>query len=80
MNKNRAVWEELRSLLIGVVKEIDATLDTKNRELLTDFIENREFEVALDWVSSIIEERQVALSSEGQHSIAHARRIMQKAD
>lgn len=80
MNPNRANWQELRSLLLGVFNEAEAALDAKNRELVADFIESREFEVALDWLSSLIEERRVVLSMKAQQSIVDARRLMQKAE
>ena len=47
MTNPREHWPELQALLLGVLNQIGPALDPKNRELVADFIENREFEVAL---------------------------------
>jgi len=49
-------WRQLEEALTNLVGSISSQLSLRDREQLTEFIENREFGVALEWLhSSIIE-------------------------
>jgi hypothetical protein len=52
-----------------LVQSVSAQLDGKNLELLEDFIENREFAVAVEWLYSTIKERSIALSAQQQNEL-----------
>ena len=47
------LWRQLEEALTTLVGSLSSELSLKNRELLTEFIENREFGVALEWVHSL---------------------------
>jgi hypothetical protein len=57
-------WSELESALNALVDGLAAVIDDKSINLLRDFIENREYGVALEWLYSIVTERQIELSAE----------------
>ena len=61
MNRNKAqhYLEESLTKLIG---SMQANLDETNREILINFLDNREFGVALEWLYSIVLERHLQLS------------------
>jgi len=44
-------------------------LDEKNLSLLRDFIDNREYGVALEWLVSLIKTHSIQISSEQQQEI-----------
>ncbi|MBR0902557.1 MafI family immunity protein [Bradyrhizobium liaoningense] len=49
-------WCQLEEALTNLVDSISSQLSLRDRKLLAEFIENREFGVALEWLrSSIIE-------------------------
>jgi hypothetical protein len=55
-------WRELESALSKLVDELSAHLGERDRFLLYDFIENREFGVALEWLHSVVAGHGIALS------------------
>jgi hypothetical protein len=61
-----SAFEEVRCDLDQSLKAIFASLadqiDPKNRELLEEFVENREYGVALEWFHSLVTERNIELS------------------
>jgi hypothetical protein len=56
--------QEIAAATRHFVQSVASQLDAKNLELLEDFIENREYAIAVEWLYSIIKERSIALSSE----------------
>jgi hypothetical protein len=51
-------------------------LDDKDRQILIDFIENREFGVALEWLCSIVVERNRQLSEQQGYEIKRLAALM----
>lgn len=76
MSNRREHWGELQELLTNILAAVEPALDQRNRELVSDFIENREFEVALTWVESLIEEKSIPVSVETSDAIDAARALM----
>jgi hypothetical protein len=50
--------------------------DDKNREILIEFIENREFGVALEWLCAIIMERDMEVSDQQKVEIRRLADLM----
>lgn len=57
-------WQQLQTSLTALVKELAINLDEKDTKLLQDFIANREYGVALEWLHSLFSERSLPLSFE----------------
>jgi hypothetical protein len=62
-------WRHLEESLTDLVGSLSTVLDDKNREILINFIENREFGVALEWLCSIIIARNLQLSTQQEREI-----------
>jgi hypothetical protein len=75
MDRNE-LWLHLEQSLTSLVNSMMTGLDDKNRELLTDFIENREFGVALEWLYSIIIRCNLVLSDQQNHEIKRLAALM----
>jgi hypothetical protein len=56
-------WARLDADLTRLTNEILREEDKKNHDIVIDFIENREYGVALEWMSSVINEKPIVLSS-----------------
>lgn len=80
MSGNRERWAELEKTLLAVLAQMSSDLDERNHELLSDFIENREFEVALTWLNSLVEERGITISSDTRRAMDHAKSLMTSTD
>ena len=51
MNARREMWLALeRSLTLLMESFSSAEIDRHNRDLLKEFVENREYQVALEWL------------------------------
>jgi hypothetical protein len=70
------LWRDLENSLKSLVESMPAKLDGKNRELLNEFAENREFGVALEWLHSIIVERSIELSAQQEQEIQRLANLM----
>jgi hypothetical protein len=57
-------WLELRGGMIALLETLTSSLDVKSSEMVRDFVENREFGVALGWLHSIVLERHISLSAD----------------
>jgi hypothetical protein len=75
MDRNE-LWLHLEQSLTSLVNSIVTGLDDKNRAILIDFIENREFGVALEWLYSIIVERNLLLSEQQDQEIKRLAALM----
>jgi hypothetical protein len=76
MANQRDHWIELRGGLLLLTEELTPSLDKKNVELTHDFIENREFGVALEWLNSLIIERSILLTISNQELISKLAHLM----
>ena len=74
MTMRNELWEQLEASLSALVDSLAAELDHKNLGLLRDFIANREYGVALEWLQSSIKNSQV--SHEQQAEIRRLAKIM----
>jgi hypothetical protein len=70
------LWRDLENSLKSLVESMPAKFDGKNRELLNEFAENREFGVALEWLHSIIVERSIELSAQQEQEIQRLANLM----
>ena len=67
---------ELEEALTALVNSLAADIDAKNLDLLRDFIENREFGVALEWLISLLRERSVTISQNQKQEIKRLADLM----
>jgi hypothetical protein len=63
------LWQHLAASLSTLVDSLAPKLDEKNLSLLGDFIDNREYGVALEWLASLIKTRSMQISPEQQQEI-----------
>lgn len=66
----------LETSLTSLVGSMSTGLYDKNCEILIDFIENREFGVALEWLYSIVIERNLQLSKQQQSELRQLAEFM----
>ena len=64
MAQSRDHWLELRGGLLSLLESLAPLLDAKTQELVRDFIENREFGVALEWLYSAAHRLKISLTAE----------------
>ncbi|MBX9646141.1 MAG: hypothetical protein K2X57_03675 [Xanthobacteraceae bacterium] len=69
-------WRHLEEALMSLVDSMAAQLDDMNRKILIDFIENREFGVALEWLHSIIRVRDLQLSDQQETEVQRLAGLM----
>ena len=55
------LWRELERRLSALLDALAVHIDGENLALLRDFVENREFGIALEWLDSLIVERTIPL-------------------
>jgi hypothetical protein len=72
----KELWLHLEQSLTSLVNSITTGLDDESREIVIDFIEDREFGVALEWLYSIIVERNLLLSEQQNHEINRLAALM----
>jgi|GraSoi2013_115cm_1033766.scaffolds.fasta_scaffold239599_2 hypothetical protein len=72
------LWHELEKSLKSLVISISSTeLDKHNRDLLDEFVENREYGIALEWLHSLIVERSIQLSLQQEKEIQRLAQLME---
>ena len=70
----RELTESLTSLMDSIAS---AEIGQNDRNLLAEFVENSEFGVALDWLQSLLVERNIKLSAQQDEEI---RKLAQRMD
>ena len=70
------LWQHLEASLSTLVDLLAPKLDEKNLSLLRDFIDNREYGVALEWLVSLIKTHSIQISSEQEQEIHRLAKIM----
>jgi hypothetical protein len=70
----RELTESLTSLIDSIAS---AEIGQNDRNLLAEFVENSEFGVALDWLQSLLVERNIKLSAQQDEEI---RKLAQRMD
>jgi hypothetical protein len=66
----------LEQSLTSLVNSITTGLDDENRATVIDFIENREYRLALEWLYSIVVERNLLLSEQQSHEVKRLAALM----
>ena len=70
MNSRDEFRRDMNESLISLLSSIPPNaVDKRNRDLLTEFIDNFEYGVALEWLHSLVKERDIQLSSEQRQAI-----------
>jgi len=77
MAKRTELWAQLEISLSRLVESLALELDDNNLELLRDFIANREYGVALEWLQSAIKNNPIHISPEQEKEIRHLAKIME---
>jgi hypothetical protein len=62
-------WQHLETSLSALIDSLAPKLDEKSLSLLRDFVYNREYGVALEWLQSLLKTRSIRISSEQQEEI-----------
>ena len=70
------LWQHLAASLSTLVDSLAPKLDERNLSLLRDFIDHREYGVALEWLASLIKTRSIQISSEQQQEIHRLAKTM----
>lgn len=76
MDDRSELWERLDGTLRRALDQLRDTLRPRDSELIADFIDNREYGVAHEWLSSAINESGSAVPAEAQAALAEAARLM----
>jgi hypothetical protein len=63
MTNSRDHWLELRGGLISLLETLAPLLDADTQELVGDFVDNREFGVALEWPHSAVLRKKISLTA-----------------
>ena len=69
-------WVKIRAKLDELLELLDSELAREDKELLRDFIENNEYGVAVDWIRSIISERDLSISAQAEDCLDVAEAMM----
>jgi hypothetical protein len=76
MITQREHWQKLRRGILLLIEALAVDIGEKNKEILVDFVDNREFGVALEWLYSLIRENQILLSTDQNDLIQHLADLM----
>lgn len=76
MTTPRENWPELSALLLRAFEQIGPELGAKDRELVAEFIENREFEVALRWITQAAQAQGIVVSQQTFSDLSRAATLM----
>lgn len=71
------LWHHLEESLTNLVDSMSIQISSRNRELLTHFIENREFGVALEWLHSLTVESNLRPSASQTLEIQRLAELME---
>jgi hypothetical protein len=63
-----SLWDELERSLASLVESMSIILGKRDVDLLTEFIENREYGVALQWLDAMVVEHSCATGNMGNAS------------
>lgn len=70
------LWRELEASLGVLVESMSTKIEKESLELLKEFIENREYEVALRWLHGVIVDRSIQLSPQQKQEIQRIAGLM----
>lgn len=69
-------WVELEKFLSNVLQRSKGGLDDKNIDILDDFIDNREYGVAYEWIASLVSEGKLVLEPDVEAELNAAGALM----
>ena len=69
-------WHFLEKSLTRLVSCLSGQLDVADRDILTEFMENREFGVALEWLHSLTISRNLLLSERQKAEVRRLAEMM----
>src|ERR1700674_5605390 len=75
MTNRHDLWRELEGSLASLVDSVSTKVDMDNLKLLNEFIENREYGIALEWLHGAIVDRSKQLSPQQEKGNSTPRRI-----
>jgi len=77
MTNGRELWPSLEKGLTELLETLKPNLDGDTFEIVKDFIDNREFRVALEWLYSYLIENNVQLSSQQLQTVRGLAKLME---
>lgn len=69
-------WPEIEKRLLNLLHKSKDYLDDINTDVLEDFIENREYGVAYEWIVSLVAEGKLVLDLETATELSAAGNLM----
>lgn len=69
-------WRLLSQLISAAIESVRPSLTEEDADLLDDFVENREYEVAYEWLASLHARGAVQVSADGKRSLIQAAELM----
>ena len=76
MIDRKDLWHELEASLGALVQSMSTKIDKESLALLREFIENREYGVALEWLRGVIVGRSIQLSRQQKQEIERIAGLM----
>jgi hypothetical protein len=70
------VWKELDKSLTALVQSLEPKLESGTRDLLGDFVKNREYGVAIEWLNSYLDEHSVRLSHQQGEEVLRISKLL----
>jgi len=70
------LWKQAERALTNLLDSMSTEIDEKNLAILKEFIDNREYGVALEWLHSIVQERSLDLSPQNKDEMLRLARSM----
>jgi hypothetical protein len=72
-----SLWDELERSLASLMESMSIILTKRDVDLLTEFIENREYGVVLQWLDATVVEHSFELSPAQEMEIQRLAELMQ---
>jgi hypothetical protein len=69
-------WTRSERILTTIVDSVSTEIDQKSLSIIKDFIENREYGVALEWLHSLLKERSIRVSDHHKEEMKTLARAM----
>lgn len=77
MTNRQQTREHLESSLSALVDSMVSNLEHKDVRILREFIDNREYGVALEWLHAVIKECSILISTEQGEEIQRIAKVME---
>jgi hypothetical protein len=66
-------WKHLETSLSSLLSSIASQLDPSSRETVTEFIENREYAIALEWLAEAASKQGISFGKRNRRSLIASR-------